>query len=385
MSRKPKVMLLIEASRGYERALLRGIARYSRLHGPWIFLREAPFWERRPHQALVDQLKTVDGVIMRECSYMPEILKLRVPAIVSNYATERIAGLPNIVTDHYAVGRMAAEHLIERGFRSFAFCGYGEFFWSRQRCDGFLQRVQQAGYEVHLYDAARTRKRLLWKEEQQFVTKWLLSLPKPVGLMACIDERGQQVAEACKSAAIAVPDQVAIVGVDNDEMICNLSHIPMSSVALDAEEAGYEAATQLSKMMKHGKTNGEQIHTHPTHVVTRLSTDVVAVDDPHVATAVKYIRDKSRQELYVEDIARAAGVSRRVMEKRFRATLGHSVNKQVRHTRIQMIANMLIETSMTVSEIAFSMGFPDAAHIARYFRTETSMSLAEYRRHHHPK
>jgi LacI family transcriptional regulator len=384
VKKTPRIMLLIESSRAYERALLRGIAKYSRQHGPWIFFREAPFWEKRPHKALVAQLETVDGIIMRECSYMPEIMKLNKPVIVSNYATEHIGGLPNIVSDHREIGRMAADHLIERGFRNFAFCGYGDFFWSNQRYEGFRKRVHGAGHEVYLYDTPRTGKQMLWKKEQQFVTDWLRSLPKPVGLMACIDERSQQVAEACKAAAMTVPDDVAIVGVDNDEMICNLSNIPLSSVAIDAEKGGYEAAALMSVMLKKQQSIRKSITIRPTHVVTRTSTDIVAVEDPHVAAAVKYIRDHCRQEIYVKDVARAAGLSRRVLEKRFRAALARSINQQVRQSRIQMIINMLLGTTMTISEIAFSMGFPDAAHIARYFRSQTNSSPAEYRRRYRP-
>ena len=385
MKRTPEVMLLIESARAYERALLRGIAQYSHLHGPWIIFREPPFWEKRPQQALLAQLRAVDGIIMRECSYMSQIRQLHKPVIVSNYATPQFDGLSNFWSDNVEIGRMAADHLLERGFRNLAFCGYDHLFWSNQRWDGFRRRVEEGGYRVHRYEPSRTRKQLLWKQEQQHVTKWLQSLPKPVGLMACVDERSQQVAEACKAAAITVPDQVAIVGVDNDETICTLVNIRLSSVAIDAEKAGYEAAALLHTMMRRGGTSQQRIEIKPTHVVTRTSTDVVAVDDPHVATAVKYIRDNCRQELYVRDIARAAGVSRRCLETRFRATLARSINHQVRYSRIQMIMNMLIETTMTISEIAFSMGFPDAAHIARYFKSETNLSLAEFRRRHRPQ
>ena len=156
-------------------------------------------------------------------------------------------------------------------------------------------------------------------------------------------------------------------------------------MAIDAEKAGYEAAALLHTMMKGGGTGRKRIEIKPTHVVTRTSTDIVAVDDPHVATAVNYIRTNYRQDIYVRDIARAAGVSRRGLETRFRATLARSINQQVRHCRIQMIMNLLIETTMTISEIALSMGFSDAAHIARYFRGPTKISLAEFRRRHRPQ
>lgn len=386
MKRTPKVMLLIESSRAYERALLRGIARYSRLHGPWIFFREPPFWGDPPQQSLMAQLQAVDGIIMRECALLPEILKLRKPVIVSNVITEQIPGLPNIVSEHAKIGAMAADHLIDRGFRNFAFCGFGDLFWSRQRQDGFAQRVKEAGFDVHIYDSTHNVKSMPWEQEQRLAMKWLLSLPKPVGLMAYSDERGQQVAEVCKAAAIAVPDRVAIVGVDNDEIICNLSYIPLSSVGIDAEGGGYRAAALLERMMKRGGTGSgplpEKIVVSPTHVIVRTSTDAVAIDDPQIAAAVKYIRDHCRRKIYVQEIARAVGLSRRVLEQRFRNTLARTISQQVRHFRIQMIMNLLLETTDPIAEIALAMGFPDAAHIARYFRSETHMSLAEYRRLH---
>jgi LacI family transcriptional regulator len=379
MHQKPKVMLLIDSARAYERGLLSGIARYSHLHGPWIFSHKPPFWETRPHKALIAEMGTVNGIILIECAYLPEILKLRVPVIVSNYASERIDGLPNIVTDHRAVGRMAADHLIERGFRNFAFCGYAGYFWSNQRGEGFQQRVEEAGYGVLRYNPSGIRKSVLWKEEQPFLTQWLRSLPKPVGVLACIDERSQQIAEACKDAALSVPDQVAIIGVDNDEMICGLSSVPLSSVALSVEKGGYEAAALLDQLMRGRKKTRNLIEIKPSHVATRASTDVLAVEDPHVSRAAKFISDNCRRTIYVADVAKAAGLSLRVLEKRFRRALQRSIKDHIRQCRVQLILKMLTDSDMTILEIALSVGFSDAAHIARYFRSQTGMSLAEYR------
>jgi len=383
MSGNPRVMVLIEPSRAYERALLRGIAHYSHLHGPWIFSREAPFWERSPHRTLLDQMAAVDGVITRESPDLSTILKLGKPTIVSNVATERIGGLPNIVSDHTAIGRMAAEHLIERGFRNFAFCGYVNLFWSDQRCEGFRNRIREDGGLVHVYGASQSRRRLSWKKELPLVTDWLKSLPKPVGLMACIDERSQQLADACQSVGIAIPEQVAIVGVDNDDMICTLSTIPLSSVATDAEKGGYEAARLLDTLMKGRRSSQKFIQIKPTHIVMRTSTDIMAAEDPHVSKATKYIGDRCRYPLYVDEVARVAGLSRRVLEKRFRAQLDRSVNGHIRRCRVHLIERLLTEDNMTIAEIALFMGFPDAAHIARYFRQETGISPAGYRRQHH--
>jgi LacI family transcriptional regulator len=372
-------MLLIDPSRAYERALLSGIAHYSHLHGPWIFFSEAPFWERRPHNALLKQLGSVDGIIMREGPFLNDILDLRIPTIVSNYATEHIPGIPNIVSDHEAIGKAAAQHLLERGFRHFAFCGYPDLFWSTQRSQGFEKALALAGFCVNLYHPKRTTAKT-WVKEQSSVMEWLRALPKPVGLMACIDERSQQVAEACKKASLRVPDEVAIIGVDNDEMICSLSSTPLSSVAITAEKGGYEAAALLDKLMRGRSPDSQTIRITPTHVVTRTSTDIVAVSDAHVARALNFIRNNCRRELYVDEVAAAAGLSRRVLEKHFRATLSRSINEHIRQTRVDIIMTMLTDSAMTISEIALATGFSDAAHIARYYRSQTGLSPADYRR-----
>jgi len=378
----PNVMLLIDPSRAYERALLSGIAHYSHLHGPWIFFREAPFWEKYTRKALLEQIRNADGIIMREGPFLADILKLRIPAIVSNHATEHIPGITNIVSDHEAIGQMAARHLLERGFRHFAFCGYPDLFWSAQRCRGFEKGVAAAGFGVRLYHPPMASKRL-WEKEQPFVMDWLRTLPKPVGLMACIDERSQQVAEACKKASISVPDEVAIVGVDNDEMICTLSGIPLSSVAIAADKGGYEAAALLDNLMRGRRPKTRFIQISPNRVVTRTSTDIVAVSDSHVARALNFIRGNCRRPLYVAEVARSAGLSRRVLEKRFRAALSRTINGQIRRNRVDIIMKTLTDSSMTISEIALATGFSDAAHIARYFKSQTGISPADYRRQCH--
>lgn len=379
MKNLPVVILLIAPSRAYERALLRGIARYSNVHGPWTFLREAPFWENPSRKSLLDQIKAADGIILREGPFLDDILKLRIPAVVSNYATEHIPGIANIVSDHEAIGHMAAQHLIDCGFRHFAFCGYSDLFWSNQRYQGFERCVTARGFGVHLYRPPKACGRL-WKKEQPFVMDWLRALPKPVGLMACIDERSQQVAEACKEASISVPDEVAIVGVDNDEMICTLSSVRLSSVAISADKGGYEAARLLDALMRGRRPATRLIRILPSRVVTRTSTDIVAVPDSQVTRALNFIRDNCRRELYVDEVAKAAGLSRRVLEKRFRATLNRSINRQIQRQRVDIVMKMLTESTLTISEIALTTGFTDAAHIARYFRGQTGISLADYRR-----
>lgn len=383
MVKTPAVMLLLNTGYAYERSLLTGISRYSQLHGPWVFVREAPYWDKG-NLNMRELLKAVDGVIMLESPLLKEIRASGLPCVVSNYLTETIKGIPNIVSDHRAMGEMAAHHLLERGFKNFGFCGYPGLFWSAQRLEGFERTVQQAGGIVAHYVPPPAGGQLARKKEQKSLENWLKELPKPVGLMACIDERGQQVAEACKTASLRIPDQVAIIGVNNDELVCTLSNIPTSSVAISAEQGGFEAAACLHRLMLGHRPKSDKILIHPTHVVARLSTDIIAISDPHVAQAVRFIQNACKKPLYVDEVAKAVGLSRRVLEKRFRVSLNRTIHEQIRKSRISVITNMLIDSTMSVSEIAFATGFTDATHIARYFRAETGVSLAEYRRQNHP-
>lgn len=382
MSDARKVVLLINPSREYTRGLLDGIAKYARLRGSWTFYRPLEYREPRFRQRLPLVLEALhpDGILMREPPHADEITKMGVPVLSFPYTQEKIPGIANVVTDHIAVGRMAAEHLLERGFRRFAYCGFDDWWWSRRRKEGFSQTVRQADLPVHAYRLPQAKSKRTWSKEILIIADWLQKLPKPIGLMASNDDRAELVVEACKTAGLSVPDEVAVVGVDNDRTICDLSSPPLSSVALNIRKAGYDAAALLDRMMAAGTGATETICIQPTHVVTRLSTDVLAVDDPNVAAAVRYIRRHARTSVGVDAIAVESGASRRVLERRFQRVLGHTIHDEIRRVRVELVTAMLTETQMSVSEIAHELGFPDVAHLSRYFRKATGLSPLQYRK-----
>jgi LacI family transcriptional regulator len=198
--------------------------------------------------------------------------------------------------------------------------------------------------------------------------------------MACNDDRARQVMEACKIAGLHVPEEVAIIGVDNDDLVCNLSHPPLSSIALNFERSGYEAAELLDKLMTGEKMADQRIVVRPTHIVTRQSTDILAIEDREVAKAVRFIRQHSKEPIQVSDVVDAVLVSRRSLYHQFRRVLGRSPNEEIRRTRVEQIVRMLVETNLPVSKIAFALGYSSVAHIARYFRQEKGMNLQSYRK-----
>lgn len=377
MGKIPKVILLIETSRAFGRGLLYGIARYSRIHGPWTFFKETGGLERS-----IGQLKDwgADGIIMRNPKKSEELIAMGLPTILVIHQREDRDIFPRIVTDGEAIGQRAAEHLLNRGFQHFAYCGLDDTAWSRQRGESFRQRLEQAGRPMHLYQQPKTPVRRQWKNEQNILAQWLASLPKPVGILTCNDDRGQHVIEACKIAGFQVPYEVAVIGADNDELVCNLSDPPMTSIALNTEKAGYEAAELLDRLMNGETMCRQKIMVSPTHIVTRQSTDILAIEDRDTAEAIRFIRQNARRPIGVEDVVNATTSSRRVLEKRFRNILNRSIYQEIRRTRVDQIITMLVETDLSISQIAQKMGFPGVEHIARYFRQETGTSLLVYRK-----
>lgn len=373
--RIPTVVLFIESSRASGRGLLRGISEYARHHGPWAF-----YWEPGGFENVSRRLASLeaDGIILRDVEGVEQVLHYKIPAIVVGHSRREVRGISNVITDSRLIAKLAAEHLVDCGFRAFGFAGYEGIPWSDERRDSFVASVRAAGYEAELYSS---RQRKAWKSEQLTMARWLQQLPLPIGLMTCNDDRAQNVVEACKLAGLRVPDDVGIIGADNDELVCELAHPPLSSVAVNFERAGFESAQLLHRMMLHPRrSRTNNIIVEPTHVAPRQSTDILFIEDLPVARAVRFIRQNSRRQTGVAEVVAAAGLSRRVLERRFRTELGRSVLDEIRRTRVDQIARMLVETNHSISEIAFATGFQGVEHFARYFRQEKRMTPLSYRK-----
>ena len=315
-AQRPRVALLIETSRAYGRDLLVGIAQYVRVHGPWSI----EFEEGDPGEQMPEWFAgwRGDGVLARvKTTAMADALaKLRVPT-VDLYGGLVNLKMPNVRSDEALVGRMAAEHLLERGFRQFAFCGFNGTDWSDRRRQGFEARVGQAGFACHAFANPRPLELGPAGEyeehgarSEQEMNRWLQGLPTPIGMMACSDLRARQVLNACRSLRLAVPDDVAVVGVDKDEVLCELSEVPISSVILNTQRIGFEAAALLDRMMAGRQAPGETLLIEPRGVATRHSTDVLAVEDRQLAAALRFIREHACERIDVPALLRAVPLSR---------------------------------------------------------------------------
>ena len=372
-----KVILFVETSRAFGRDLLYGIARFCRTHQRWSFCRETGGLEHS-----LDLIKDwdADGIITRDLSQKDALASLGLPSVIVVHRRDDAGQIPRVVTNSQAIAQTAVDHFLDRGFRRFAFCGFDDMPWSAERANAFQQILAALGHHVHLYRQPRALRKRSWKAEQNVLADWLRSLPKPIAVLACNDDRAQHASEACKAAQIDVPDDVAILGVDNDELVCELADPPLSSIALNTELAGYQTAELLDRLMNGEPMAAQDILVNPSHIVPRQSTDILALEDREIADAVRFIRQNARLPLQVDDVARAAGLSRRILERRFRIALHRSVVEEIRRVRTRRIADLLIETDLSIAQIADALEFADRQHIARYFRQETGLSLLEFRK-----
>lgn len=380
MARTRKILLLIESARAFEQGLLKGIAEYSRLQGPWTFYRNIPRVSGG-RQFTLPQIRklNVDGIIVREQDITKQLLTLNIPTIVSPYR-KPFEGLPNIVTNDLAIGKMAAQHLLDRGFKNFAFFGLDKkFYWSQNRYDSFTKALSKNANSISVYtkkDSSSGNS----NNEQQKIAQWLKTLPKPVAIMAANDDRSYNLYEAIKLAKLKVPETVAIIGVGNDEIVCGLNAPPLSSIALNTHTAGYKAAQMLDKMITGKKLKTANIIVEPLNVIERHSTDVLAIEDEDVVAAIRFIRSHCNEMIQVDDVAQAAQLSRRQLYNRFKNAIGRSIYQEIRRVKMNRAAKMLAETNLSVSQIAKELGFIDQKNISRCFSQEKNMTMLAYRK-----
>lgn len=385
MMKPYRVALLVEKDREIGRGLLRGIAQYSRTHGPWIFYQEEPFYEKLSRGERIKRIKDwkPDGIIMREQGRMDDpLLKLGVPTIFSGHRSRVAQGVPNILGDDQQIGTMAADYLMEKGFHDFGFCGFENMWWSEDRGRYFAEQLLAKGFGVNVYPFHAEQHASAWAEEPEFMVDWIKTLPKPCAVFACTDDRCRQLSEACKRAGVKVPEEIALLGVDNDELICDFASPPLSSIVLYAEKAGYDAAAFLHRMMQGEAAGGITIPIPAPRVITRQSTDIVAIDDPIVAAALNYIQEHFRKGVAVTDIARAAKVSRRVLELHFRKALDRSVYEEVLRLRMNQACVLLVETNLSIAQIAEALNYEEFKYLSRGFKKIIGISPSAYRKNH---
>jgi LacI family transcriptional regulator len=382
MQQPRKVILLLPSAREFDRGLRRGIIEYAHAYGPWIFCEEpVPYLKQLTTSQRMRQFRkwNADGIIALQ-DRLPEIKPLRLPTIAVSATLQIDHAHCQLVSDNDAIGQMGAKTILDLGIRQAAYCGLPNLEFSDIRGLSFARTVIQAGCTVEVYPLPIRNTRTSWQIEEQRLTRWLLDLPKPVGLMACNDDHARMIAEICHVQGIRVPDEIAILGVDNDEQVCKSATPPLSSIELAVERAGYEAAKTLARMMSGNGPGTQYISVDPLGVVCRQSTDILAIEDRTMVQAVRFIREHCNRPIQVRDVAAFVGLSRRALQDRFRQTFGRTPIQEIHRSRIERLQRMLIETSMTVGQIAEANGFEVGAHVARFFMRQTGMTPLAYRK-----
>jgi len=373
--RIPNVALLIETSRSFGRNVLRGIGDYARVYGPWLFhlptelpIREVPgkdIWDgdgiiAQPHQ---------DPVLLKQ------LAERNVP-VVSLSGPPGAGGFPAVRPNQDAVAELAMNHFRERGFTRFAYCGTpaerkwpptGELFRTLTENAGYACAVYEPAYEL---EGARLH--------LEHLADWLLKLKKPVALLAAHDLRAREVLDACRLVGIHVPEEIAVLGVNDDELICEMANPPLSSVMHNARRIGYEAAAMLDRLMA-GKKVYADVVVDPLGVKTRQSTDLLAIEDPEVAKAVRYIRENACSGIRVEDVLQQVALSRRAFEKRFRAAVGRPPHMEIRRVQLERVKQLLVTTDYKLERIAEITGFSTAQYLAGLFHRVVKMTPGAWR------
>ncbi len=372
-----RVALLIETSNVYGRGLLRGIRAWSRENESWSFRlieqgrgADVPRW-----LANWDG----DGVIARIEN--PRILRfletLGIPVVDVSAGLEN-PDFPQVVTDSREVVRLGLEHFESLGLRHFAYCGDDRFHWSRAREAFFREALAGRGLECPSRSGRESRP----ETEIKKLGKWLAGLPKPLGVLACYDVRGQEVMEACRESGLRVPDEVAVLGVHNDEILCELCDPPMSSVIPDAERAGHEAASILEGLMEGGKRARPPLAPRliaPLGLATRQSTDTVAVPDPKIARALAFIKARACDGIGVADILKKTPMARTQLERSFRKLIGRSPREEIERVRMLRVQELLLHTSLPISAIAEEAGYEYPEYLTVAFKRRHGMTPRVYR------
>jgi LacI family transcriptional regulator len=373
-TKRRRVALIIETSGAPWRGILSGIGRYMREHRPWLIHHH----DLRRHTW--DWLNNWegDGIIARFISreHANAVRKRGLP-IVDVLGTR--PELPLVHIDDGAIGRLAAEHLMDRGFKQFGFVGIKGSNWSQARRDAFVEKVASKGFASKLLELHFDERP--WEEEQQEIADFIASLPKPAGVMACHDPCGQRVLEACLRVNVTVPDEIAVIAVDNDEPFCEVSNPPLSSILANHDGVGYQAAALLDRLMDGEATPTGPLLMQPSGIVARMSTDVLAVEDPHVAIAAKFIRDHACDGIGVDDVVDQVPFSHTVLQQRFKQAFGRSVHEEILQTRLKRAKQLLVETNLPMAEIAERVGIENPEYFGVVFKSKTGQTPAKYRQH----
>lgn len=379
-----RLLFITDYTEQFSYKMLKGITNHSDKSEKWVINRMLPSYMRTIGlEGIVEWAKKwkADVVIGQ---FAPgddlSLFERKGIIVIAQDYIQVFPDVPNITADYQLTGKMAAEHFLTKGYSNFAFFGYKGVCWSEKRFEGFRDKIVASGHgdRLYLYDGQKLDN--IWYYNSSELEQWLRDIPKPIAIMACDDNQGNLLLNVCNSIGIKIPNDVAVLGVDNDEVIDNLSDPTLSSIEVDIEQGGYELASMVEKMIKTPGYRGNDVVLRPVSVILRASTSVYATKDKEIVKALRFINDNIDKPIAVADILKEVPLSRRLLEIRFKKVTGSTVYSYISNRRIERFAHLLVQSNRTVSEITAMFGETDYNSICRRFKQIMGCSPIEYRK-----
>lgn len=384
-----RVLMMTDFTESYGNKLLQGIIKYSHEHSPWV-VGKIPLSFRDGNQLktaaeIADHWKA-DAIIGQFRSF-EDIRPFQERGIipVAQDFLQSFPGIINITGDYLEAGRMAARYFMERGLRHFAYYGLNGVVWSDGRRDGFMEvAARDAGAPLRKSDIREIKNlKTSWWYNTEKLIHWLRSLPKPVGIYCCDDNKAYNIIEACSQSqqtGLRIPEDILLLGTDNDETVCQLCMPQLSSVALDVEIAGYQVAALIEYLLnlppKERSKHYSDIIVRPTQIVTRHSTDALVNDNPYISKILRYIENNIGKSLRVEDLVALVPMSRRTLEETFSKSMGTSIYRYIIRTRVSRFQKLILG-GLSPSQAAMELGL-EYKSLSREFKRQTGLSPKEF-------
>ena len=377
-----KILVLIDSATEFSRRFLTGLIQYANENGPWTFYRLPSYYKALYGESgIVERIKEwkIEAVIAQwEYEGVDFLDQLDIPVFLQSY--RNISGrFSKISGDYIGAGVMAAQFFAKRHFKNFAFYGNKNFFWSKARAEGYRREVERIRGNYYYFESELLDS-MQWSREHVELDNWLQGLPKPVALFACDDNFALQVSEMCKVNNINIPDELSLLGVDNDELICNLSHPSISSIITDDENGGYQTGKMLQNLILNKNNIPFNINIDPVRIELRQSTEKYNISDSYVKTVLDYIHENIRLNISIDELTAIVPLSRRNLEKKFREATGTSVHQFILDKKVDLISTELLTTDKDLLDIAIETGFNDVRNVYRIFKKYTGYTPVSFRK-----
>ena len=378
-----RVLIISDFTESFSHKLLAGLVDYSRQKEQWIVRRMPPEYKAQigiPGVIRVAKEWDVNAVIgqFEPTDDIGLFAENGIVAIAQDYK-KKFTTIPNITADYLGTGRMAARFFLERGFRNFGFFGMNDVCWSDERCDGFRREVEAAGFGDSFYSYRMQEIDMVWYYQRNRLREWLRMIPKPIAIMACDDNQGANLIEACHGIGIKIPEEVSVIGVDNDESLCSLGSTTLTSIQIDIEEGGRQTAALVERLVADPTAPVEDVVLRPVKIVGRMSTAAFATADQQILKALLFIHKNALKKISVSDVMAEAALSRRLLERRFKAVTGKTLYEYITDQKLKYFAEQLADTDEQVINIALSMGENDTKSISRRFKQLYGCTPVEWR------